>query len=69
MRHHRRIAVVVLALAAGTASAQGRKTQVVTGASLASLGVYAAVMAGTAASTRRPHWWTAGASGGPRARG
>jgi len=38
------VGVVVLALASGTASAQGRKTQAVTGASLASLGVYAAVM-------------------------
>lgn len=44
MNHRIAVGVVVLALAAGTASAQGRKMQVVTGASLASLGVYAAVM-------------------------
>ena len=36
--------VAALVLATGTASAQGRRTQVVTGVSLASLGVYAAVM-------------------------
>ena len=44
MNHRIAVGVVVLAIAAGTASAQGRKTQVVTGVSLASLGVYAAVM-------------------------
>lgn len=44
MNHRIAVGVVVLVLAAGTTSAQGRKTQVVTGASLASLGVYAAVM-------------------------
>ena len=38
------VGVAVLGLAASAASAQGRKTQVVTGVSLASLGVYAAAM-------------------------
>lgn len=36
--------VAALALAAGTAAAQSRRTQVVTGVSLASLGAYAAIM-------------------------
>ena len=44
MNHGIAVGVAALALAAGTTSAQGRKTQVVTGVSLASLGVYAAVM-------------------------
>ncbi len=44
MKHRIAVAVVVLGLAAGSVSAQGRKTQVVTGASLTGLGVYAAVM-------------------------
>lgn len=38
------VGVVALALAASSGSAQGRKTQAVTGVSLAGLGVYAAVM-------------------------
>ena len=38
------VSVAMLVLAASAASAQGRKTQVVTGISLASLGVYAAAM-------------------------
>ena len=38
------VGVAAVALVAGTASAQGRRTQVVTGVGLASLGVYAAVM-------------------------
>ena len=39
----RRLAVAVLVLAAAPAAAQGRGPQIVTGVSLASLGVYAAV--------------------------
>lgn len=44
MNHRIAVGLVVLSLVACSASAQGRKTQVVTGAGLAGLGVYAAVM-------------------------
>ena len=44
MNHRIAAGAAALALVAGAASAQGRRTQVVTGVSLASLGVYAAVM-------------------------
>lgn len=44
MRSNIAVGVTALVLVAGTASAQERKTQAVTGVSLASLGIYAAVM-------------------------